>query len=105
MEFIVLSQFRNKKKLTSFFAFGMIVALSLTISMDKSNASLQVNNITQCLMENSTLPTSHAQHPCKTINIAKKSSWSNFFTLEEKSLHFQFLNLIELLHYDFQTDK
>ena len=100
----MLTQFRTKKKFISIFSFALIIALSISIVTDNGKSSLQVNNLSKCLMENSTLPMSHAQHPCNQKVKAIRPSWSSLITGENTSLHFQFLNLVELLHYDFKQD-
>jgi trehalose-6-phosphate synthase len=104
MEFIVITQFRIKKNLLSLSAFPVMFALTLSITMDESNMSLQASNLNKCLTENTELPISHVQHPCNKINTTKVTSWSNLFSSENTSLHFHFQSLIELLHYHFQQD-
>ncbi|MGB0936774.1 MAG: hypothetical protein ACPGTQ_04915 [Colwellia sp.] len=101
----MITQFRIKKSLRSFSALGVILALTLTITMDDSNMSLQASNLNKCLTENTKLPISHVQHPCNKLTKTSKPSWSNLVSDENMSLHFRFLNLIELLHHHFLQDK
>jgi len=78
------------------FSFAVTMAWNaskLYIVEQKTNANLA----SACMVVASNLPRNHSAHPCR-VSTQSNQSWLSWFSGNSRSAHFQFLDLVELLH-------
>jgi hypothetical protein len=84
--------------LTKLIPFSLALAIAwgstdLYIAEQKNNAELA----SACMAVASNLPRNHSAHPCK-VHFQSNQSWLSWLSGNSRSAHFQFLDLVELLH-------
>ena len=92
----------SKRIMTKFKTFTLTLILTLVISFNFSGNTLSNQNdlLKSCMAVESNLPTNHSRHPCSAVYMQNKS-WLSWLSNDNKSAHLHFLDLVELLHYNF----
>jgi len=90
---------RIMTKLTTFF-IALTVTLAVTINFSNAQLNNQASLLQSCMAVESNLPMNHSAHPCNAAYMPNKS-WISWLSNDNKSVHFHYLDFVELLHYSF----
>lgn len=92
----------SKWMMTKFktFALAFTITLTVVVSFNASTYNKQADLLASCMAVESNLPMNHSNHPCHAVYMPNKS-WLSWLSNNNKSAHFHFLDLVELLHYSF----
>jgi hypothetical protein len=80
----------------------ILFSFALTIAWNSSKLYIveqktAANLASACMAVASNLPRNHSAHPCR-VNTQSNQSWLSWLSGNSRSAHFQFLDLVELLH-------
>ena len=84
----------------SSFSFALTLTLVVTINLNDRVFTKQSGLLKSCMAVKSNLPMNHNNHPCNAVYMPNQSWWS-WVSNDSKSVHLHFLDLVELMHHNF----
>ncbi len=78
--------------------FTFITLICVTKYTEQKNVHIQL--LSSCMTLESKLPMNHVNHPCRG-NHQSNNNWLSWLSGDTKSTHVHFLDLIELINYNF----